>query len=119
MKHYKKRETKLQHLPKFTTEPKFSFIVPDDANELHFFKLFYTYELPESITLETNKQALEYLQKNKNRLKEHSDFKKWTENGINDNFGIVKDLLHYYWSADSVMSTLFPRSIMSRQDFLL
>ena len=73
---------------------------------------------------------MEYLQKNKNRLKEHSDLKKWTENGINDNkmalfialtfyFGIVKDLLHYYWSADSVMSTLFPRSIMSRQGFLI
>ena len=33
-------------------------------------------------------------------------------------FGIVKkDLLHHYWSVDSVMSTPFPRSIMSRQEF--
>ena len=33
-------------------------------------------------------------------------------------FGIVKkDLLHHYWSVDSVMSTPFPRSIISRQEF--
>ena len=33
-------------------------------------------------------------------------------------FGIVKkDLLCHYWSVDSVMSTPFPRSIMSRQEF--
>ena len=122
-------DTKLQPLPKFTAETRFNFITPDDANELYFFKLFFTDELLESVTLETNKYAFEYLQKNKDRLKEHSNFKKWPENGISEDkmtlfipltfyFGIVKkDLLCHYWSVDSVMSTPFLRSIMSRQEF--
>ena len=122
MKLWKKGDTKLQPLPKFTAEPGFNFIIPDDANELYFFKLFFTDELLESVTLETNKYASEYL------LKEHSNFKKWPENGISEDemtlfitltfyFGIVKkDLLRHYWSVDSVMSTPFPRSIMSRQE---
>ena len=41
-----------------------------------------TDELLELVTLETNKYASEYLQMNKGRLKEHSNFKKWPENGI-------------------------------------
>ena len=79
---WKKGDTKLQPLPKFTAEPGFNFIIPDDANELYFFKLFITDQLLELVTLETNKYASEYLQKNKGRLKEHSNFKKWPENGI-------------------------------------
>ena len=76
MKLRKKGDTKLQPLPKFTTESGFNFITPDDANELYFFKLFFTDELLESVTLETNKYASEYLQENKDKLKEHSDSKK-------------------------------------------
>ena len=126
---WKMGDTKLQPLSKFTAEPGFNFIIPDDVNELYFFKLFITDELLESVTLETNKYASEYLQKNKDRLKEYSNFKKWPENGISEDkmtlfitltfyFGIVKkDLLHHYWSVDSGMSTPFSRSIMSRQEF--
>ena len=84
MKLWKKGDTKLQPFPKFIAEPGFNFIIPDDANELYFFKLFFTDELLESVTLETNKFASEYLQKNKDKLKEHSDFKKWPENGISE-----------------------------------
>ena len=73
MKLWKIGDIKLQPLPKFTAEPGFNFIIPDDANELYFFKLFFTYELLESVTLETNKYASEYLQKNKDGLKEHSN----------------------------------------------
>ena len=51
LKHWKKRDTKLQPLPKFTTEPGFNFVIPDDANELYFFKLFSTDELLQSTTL--------------------------------------------------------------------
>ena len=75
----------MQPLPKFTAEPGVDFIIPDDANELYFFKLFFTDELLESVTFETNKYAFEYLQKNKDRLKEHSEFKKWPENEISEN----------------------------------
>ena len=94
-----------------------------------FFKLSFTDKLLESTTLETNKHFSEYLQNNKGRLKEHSGFKKWPENGISNYkmtlfialtfyFGIVgKDFLCHYWSVDSVMSTPSPRSIMSRQEF--
>ena len=117
----------MQPLPKFTAEPGVDFIIPDDANELYFFKLFFTDELLESVTFETNKYASEYL-KNIDRLKEHSNLRKWPENGISEDnitlfialtfyFGIVKDLLRHFWSVDSVMSTPFPRSIMSRQEF--
>ena len=44
----------------------------------------------------------------------------WRQNDfitLNFYFGIVKDLLHHYWSVDSVMSTPIPRSVMSRQEF--
>ena len=71
-----KGDTKLQPqpLPKFTAEPGFNFIRPDDANESYFFTLFFTDELLEPLTLETNKYASEYLQKNKDWLKEHYNF---------------------------------------------
>ena len=88
MKLWKKGDKKLQPLPKFTAEPGFNFIIL------------------ESVTLETNKYASEYLQKNKDTLKEHSDFKKWPENGVSKDkmtlfitltfyFGIVKEC-HLY-----------------------
>ena len=71
------------------------------------FSLFFTDELLESITLETYKHASEYRQTNKYH-KEHSDLKKWPENGISGNkmtsfialtfyFRIVKkEFLHHY-----------------------
>ena len=65
---WKKADTKLQPLPKFTAEPGFNFIMPDQANELYFLKLFFTDELLESAILETNNSASKYLQKNKERL---------------------------------------------------
>ena len=42
MKLWKNGDTKLQPLPKFTAEPVFNFIIPNDATELYFFKLFFT-----------------------------------------------------------------------------
>ena len=42
MKLWEKGDTKLQPLPKFTAEPGFNFIIPNDSNELYFFKLFFT-----------------------------------------------------------------------------
>ena len=42
MKLWKNGDTKLQPLPKFTAEPGFNFIIPNDATELYFFKLFFT-----------------------------------------------------------------------------
>ena len=76
IKHWKKGGIPLQPLPKFTAKPGFNFIIPDDTNKLYFFKLLFTDELLESITLLTNKHAPEYLQKNILILK------KWPENGI-------------------------------------
>ena len=49
MKQWKKGDIKLQPLPKATAEPGSNFIMPDDANELYSFKLFFTDELLESI----------------------------------------------------------------------
>ena len=128
MKLWKKRDTKFQPLPKFSVEQGFDFIIPDDPNELFFFKIFFADELVGSVTLEADKYAFQYLQRNKDSLKEHSNLKKWPENGIREDkmtllialtfqFGIVKkDFLRHYWSVDSVMSIPFPRSVMSRKE---
>ena len=69
MKLWKIGDIKLQPLPKFTAEPGFNFIISDNAHELYFLNLFFTDELLESVTLETNNYPSEYLQKNKDRLK--------------------------------------------------
>ena len=129
MNHWKKGDINLDPLPAFTGSPGINIDIPENATELDFFKLFITDDIVDSITLETNMYAFDYLLKYKDTLKPKSNFKRWPEAGITEEkimtfialtfyMGIVKkDLLRSYWSIDSVLSTPFPRTVMSRSEF--
>ena len=129
MNKWKHGDHPLKPLPQFTATPGINFDIPEDANELYFFKLFFTDELLEYLTDETNRCAHDFFHINKDKLRPSSDFQKWPENGISSGkmraflaltfyFGIVeKDLLKSYWSTDSVLITPLPINVMSRVDF--
>ena len=114
MNKWKHRDHPLKPLPQFTATPSINFDIPEEAHELYFFDLFFTDELLEYLTVETNMCAHDFFQVNKDKLRPSSGFKKWPENGISSGkmreflavtfyFGIVKkDLLKSYWSTNSV-----------------
>ena len=109
-------------LHQFTATPGINFDIPEDANELYFFKLFFTNEFLDYLTDETNRYGHDFFQVNKDKLRPSSDFKKWPENGISLGkmttflaltlyFGIMKkDLLKSYWSTNSVLIKPLPRT---------
>ena len=88
-----------------------------------------TPEIVECLLEDTNRYASLYLFLHKENLKPTSDYNAWPKEGITKSkmlfltltyyMGIVKkDSLWSYWTIDSVSSTPFPRSVMSRRDFL-
>ena len=82
MNKWKHGDHPLKPLPQFTPKPGINFDIPQDTNELCFFELFFTDELLEYLTDETNRYADDFFQTNKNKLRPSSDFKKWPENSI-------------------------------------
>ena len=129
MKHWKHGDHTLQPLPTFTAKPGFNIDIPDDADELYFFQLFFTDEILQHLTDETNRYAKNYFELCKDKLKPSSDLKKWPDTGVSIHkmraffaltfyMGIVKkNLLKSYWTTDSVLSTPFTRTVMSRVQF--
>ena len=53
----------LRSLPQFTATSGINFDIPEDASELYFFKLFFTDELLEYLTDETNRYAHDFFLK--------------------------------------------------------
>jgi len=129
MTKWKHGDHPLQPPPQFSAKPGLNFDAPDHADELFFFEQFFTEELLQHLTDETNSYADEFFQENNDKLGPSSDFKRWAEDGVTPakmraflaltfNFGIVKkDLLKNYWSTDDVLLTPFPRTVMSRVEF--
>ena len=84
---------------------------------------FLTEDVIDSLTLETNMYA--FLQANAGIVGEHSRFSKWNEDRktkmvaflvLTYYVGTVKkDLITSYLSIDSILSTPFPRTVMSRK----
>ena len=105
--------------------------VPLDANELLFFRLFFTKTLVTSITTETNRYAAQFLEKHCGTLGPSSNYRRWPINGINEDKMLAFLALAYfmgmlpkcnvkdYWTVDKVMSTPFPGTVMSRNDFMV
>ena len=60
----------------FTETPGFKVEIPDDSNKLYFLKLFVDKEITASLTLPTNKYAVDFIQANAEKLGEHSRFSK-------------------------------------------
>ena len=60
----------------FTETPGFKVEIPDDSNKLNFLKLFVDKEITASLTLPTNKYAVDFIQANAEKLGEHSRFSK-------------------------------------------
>ena len=95
----------LQELPRFTANQWINVDIPEDADELYFYKLFITDEIIDDITSETHLYAKEFLKNAGDDLSPSSDLARWPENGIISEkmsaflaltyyFGIVKkDLL--------------------------
>ena len=129
MAKWKKGDTEnMAELP-FTGKPGFNVDIPEDANELFFLTLFLSEEIIDSLTLETNMYGFDFLTANEGKLGSHSRFLKWPEQGIKVEkmlafialmyyMGVVKkDLIQHYWSIDATLSTPFPRTVMSRNEF--
>ena len=103
----------------FSREAGLLINIPEDANELDFFKIFLTNDVLESITNETNEYARNYIESAMaaNNLKESSRFKLWPEDGISVDdmksfialsfyFGLVnKENVKSYWSTDGIYDT--------------
>ena len=60
----------------FTETPGFKVEIPDDSNKLYFLKFFVDKEITASLTLPTNKYAVDFIQANAEKLGEHSRFSK-------------------------------------------
>ena len=73
--------------------------------------------------------AFDFLTADKGKLGSHSRILKWPEQEIKAEkmlafialmyyMGVVKkDLIQHYWSIDATLSTPFPRTVMSRNEF--
>ena len=110
----------------FTAKTGLIFDVPDNANELFLFENFFSNEMLDYLTRETNSYADEFLPQ---KLGLSSDFKRWPVGGVTSEkmraflgltfyFRIVKkSSIKSYWSLDEVTYTPFPRTVMSRVEF--
>ena len=76
MNKWKHGDHPLKPLLQFTATPGINFDIPKDSNELNFFELFFTDELLEYLTNETNRYARDFFQVNKDKVRPSSDFKK-------------------------------------------
>jgi len=128
---WKQGDKDLSWLGDFTVESGFLIDIPEDAKELDFLSLFLTDAVLGAITTETNRYAKSFLDKAKaeNKLKEHSRFKLWPDDGISVSdlksfialtfyFGLVKkDNVKSYWSTDNIYDTPFPKKVMGRDKF--
>ncbi len=121
--------TLLQRKENFTASPGCTFHIPPDADEYFFFKTFLTDLDIDVLTIETNRYASAFL--NADKLPAHSSTVwQWPTDGISSEnmwcflaltyyMGLVKkDLIRDYWTVDSIFSTPFPPSVMSRNYFL-
>ena len=99
-------------------------VVPDDATELYFFKLFITGVVVDELVYQTNLYASQYI--DANTISQRSRIKKWPKDGITASdmksylgltfyMGLVqKDNFKSYWSIDSVLLTPFVGNVMPR-----
>ena len=102
--------------------------VPDNADVLAIFELFFTVELLTILVTETNRYAKRFLDEKLDTLGVFSRFRKWTETTVSEmrlfiaviiNMGLVKLAdLQDYWSTDEIVSTPFFPGVMVRDRFL-
>ena len=95
--------------------------VPAEADKLYFFSLFITDGLLNNVVLETNRYAKDYI----TVKKEKGRIRSWPKEGITIEklkkfialtlyFGVVKkDNVKSCWSTNSILSTRFPKKVMS------
>lgn len=106
----------------------FGFDIPDNADELYFFKQFVTDELLEYITYQTNLYAAQYFEVNLNKLSEKSRIRKFIGGTDVDRILVFICLTYYmglvkkpdiknYWSLDEMLETPFVRKLMPRDEF--
>ena len=109
---------------------KINFDIPDNADELYFYKQFITDDIITDITYQTNLYAHQYLNENQEKLGENSTAKKFPtkDGGLHEDriiefaltyyMGLLrKQNIKHYWTTDAMMSTPFVCSIMSCGDF--
>ena len=75
MSNWRQGDTNKMKEFQFTGKPGINIEIPDDADELFFFKLFCSEEIIDSLTLETNMYAFDFMNSNKEKLKKHSNFR--------------------------------------------
>ena len=117
---WKDGEFQLAGIPPFL-ENSDLHVVPHDATELYFFKLFITDVVVDELVYQTNLYASQYTPQyiEANTISQRSCIKKWPKDGITASdmksylaltfyMGLVhKDNFKSYWSIDSVLLTPF------------
>ena len=76
MNKWKHGDHPLKPPTQFTATSDINFDIPEDTNKLYFFKLFFTDELFEYLTDETNRYAQDFFQVNKYKLRSSSECQK-------------------------------------------
>ena len=101
--------------------------VPQDAQPIDFFKLYFTREIIDKIVQETNRYAEQFIRANDGNIRRRSLVKLWkpttheemqTFLGLCILMGIIyKPRIWMYWSSDAFYSTPVFSQAMSRERF--
>ena len=115
----------------FTGVPGFTDVIelPENPSVLDFWSLYVTDRDFETMAIETNRYASEYLENNAANIKPYSRFKKWVDTTVSEmkvfiamviGMGLVVQLdISEYWTTDEVNETPFFKSALSRDRFWL
>lgn len=121
-------ENKVSDQPEFTANSGLNEHLPDDAKPIDYFDLFFTNELLNIISNQTNLFAQQTIDAVEN-MAPNSRMKSWrptTNDEIKLFFGIIFSMgltekldLQQYWSSDEVLDTPFFKKTMTKNRFLL
>ena len=130
MKGWKKGDQNFSSkLPEFKETVGINIPIPDDADELYFFQLFIADQVIDNITNETNLYAEQYVEANRENIKDKSRLLCFPDGGMSTDhmkvflgitylMGLVhKNNVKDYWSTEDIISTPFFPKIMSRDEY--
>ena len=122
MKGWKKGDQNFNSkLPDFKETVGINIPIPDDADELYFFQLFIADQVIDNITNETNLYAKQYVEANRENIKDKSRLLCFPDGGMSTDcmkvFLGIAYLVKDYWSTEDIISTPFFPKIMLRDEY--
>ena len=129
MKGWKKGDQNFSKLPDFKETVGINIPIPDDADELYFFQFFIADQVIDNITNETNLYAKQYVEANRENIKDKSRLLRFPDGGMSTDrmkvflgitylMGLIhKNNVKDYWSTEDIISTPFFPKIMLRDEY--